>query len=118
MSIAETKAALASAIGTVSGLKGYASKPRTLKQGDAFVRWRGWARGDGPAGSSFFSVFSVIVVLPQSGEEAADDFAYDKADLIEAALMPVMFIDTIEPTNLPADDGGDMYTLTVTGRAE
>lgn len=122
MSIAEKKLELRAALNTVPGLTGYTSKPKAPKAGDAFVRWQGWDRsGDGPAGTTFTATYAVIVVLPQGSEEAADDWAYDHADVLADALQPLMYIDSIVPSLLPVEatrPGGGMYALTITGRTE
>lgn len=122
MTILETKQALAVALNTVPGVSGYTKRPATLKPGDAFVRWGGWERaGDGPAAAAFTSTYNVVVVLPQGSEEAADAWAYERADVLADALKPLMFIDSIVPSLLPVEasrPGGGMYALTITGRTE
>ncbi len=116
MSIAATKAALAAAVSAVAGVTGYPSRPRTLRPGDAFVRWGGWERADGAA---YLSTFHVVLVLPQGSEDAADRFAYDRADQLESALRPIMFVDSFTPTELPAEgQQRGMFALTITGRTE
>lgn len=114
MSIADTKQALADAVTGVAGLKCYPSRPKSLKAGDAFVRWAGWQRADGTA---YEATYSVIVVLPQTSEDAADNFAYDHADALEVALRPVMFVDSFAPSLLAAETG-EMFALMITGRTE
>lgn len=116
MTIADTKEALAAALGEVDGITAYAVRPTVLTPGDAFIRWRGWARADGQV---FQATYAVVIVLPPGDEAAADAWAYEHADLIADALQPVMYVEAIEPSLLPAEGSArGMYTLTVTGRSE
>lgn len=116
MTIAEKKAEIAAAVRDVVGVTGYATQPAVLSEYDAFVRWRGWARRDGAV---FESTYAVIIVLPQQDEAAADAWAYGNADLLTDALAPVLYVDAIEPTLLPAEGSPrGLYTLTITGRSE
>jgi hypothetical protein len=116
MTIAEKKTEIAGALTGVAGVTAYATKPAVLMPGDAFVRWRGWTRGPGQA---FESTYAVAIVLPQQDEEAADAWAYENADLLAGALLPVLFVDAIEPSLLPAEGSPrGLFTLTITGRSE
>lgn len=119
MTIEDDKSAIAAAVGAVAGVTGYASRPKVLKAGDAFIRWRGWSRDNGPAGAAFQSTFAVIIVVPQGTEDAADGWIYAHADLLEDALRPVMFVDSFEPGLLPVEGSAKgLYTLVITGRSE
>lgn len=116
MSIAATKQQIADAVTGVAGITCFPSKPTILQAGDAFVRWGGWERADGAA---YVATYRVIVVLPQTSEDAADEFAYAHADALEDALRPLMFVDSILPTELPAEgQGRGLLTLTISGRTE
>lgn len=114
MSIAETKAEIVAALAGVDGVTAYADKPNVLAPGDAFVRFRGWARA---AGQAFDSTYAVIVVLPQLSEADADAWVYEHADLLTDALRPVLYVESIEPSLLPAESKS-LFTLTITGRTE
>lgn len=120
MTIADTKEALAAALNGLAGVKAYPSKPATLEAGDAFVRWGGWARADGDASAAFEATYTVVVVLPQGSEEAADSWAYDHADVLTDALQPLMYVDSVQPSLLAVEGSkpGGMYSLTITGRTE
>lgn len=118
MTIAETKAELAAAVNTVAGLDCYTERPTLLNPGTAFVRWAGWARDE--TSNAFTARYSVIVVLPQENEAAADAEAYRLADLLGDALQPVLFVDEFVPSLLAAQGSarGGLFTLTITGRTE
>lgn len=109
-----TKEAIAAALAGVAGVTGYAAKPTILATGDAFIRWGGWARLNG----FLVATYRVIIVTPQ-GEADADAWIYEHADLLVDALQPVLYVDSVEPTLLPAEGSqGGLFTVTITGRTE
>lgn len=113
MSNATTRAALAAALSTVSGVTGYAQRPKVFKAGDAWPQWRGSERADS---IGFYETWNVLVVLP-ADETTADSYADVNQAALLNALRPVLFIDSFAPATLPAD-GNDMYALLITGRTE
>lgn len=113
MSNASTRAAIAVALSTVSGVTGYPRRPVAAKVGDGWPQWGGSER-DG--GQSFAETWNVLVVLPPD-ETSADVFADSHQDALIAALRPVLFVTSFAPANYKADDG-DVYALLITGRSE
>jgi hypothetical protein len=112
----DTKTAIAAALSTVEGVTGYPSRPRSLKPGDAFVRWAGWTRADGTA---YMSVFNITLILPQLSEDAADAEAYRIADQLGDVLQPLLFVDSFTPSLVPVDGAQrGLFALTISGRTE
>lgn len=113
--ITDQKAAIAAALDGVAGLKAFATKPALLKAGTAYVRWRGWERSEG----AFVSTWAVVIVLPQQDEESADGWIYAQADVLEAALQPVMYVDSFQPATIPAEgQSRGLFALQINGRSE
>lgn len=113
MSNATTRAALAAALSTVSGITGYALRPKVLRAGDAWPQWRGSERDDT---IGFVETWNVLVVLP-SDETTADSYADTNQAALLDALRPVMFVASFAPTLFTAE-GNDVYALLITGRTE
>lgn len=114
MSHADTRAALAAAINTIDGLKGYAHRPTVFKAGDAWPQWRGGERAD--VGFVFSNTWVVIVVVP-TDERTADEWSDVYGDDVCGALEPVMYVESQMPIEVPAE-GGAMLALAFTGRSE
>lgn len=113
MSNDTTRAAIAAALSTVSGVTGYPRRPGTFKPGDGWPQWAGSER-DG--GRGFAESWHVLIVLP-AAETDADRFADTHQAALVTALEPVMFIDSFAPANF-AGDGGDILALLINGRSE
>ena len=112
MSNDATRAALAVALSTVSGVTGYPRRPKVFKPGDAWPQWAGSERTDG---RSFLESWNILVVLP-ADEPSADVFADTRQAALLAALSPVVFVDSFAPANIQAE--GDVLGLLITGRSE
>jgi hypothetical protein len=115
MSNATTRAAVAAAMSTVPGVKGYAHRPATPRPGDAWPQWSGGTRDDQSIG--FLETWRVLVVTDQGAAGDADAFLDAKGDAVLAALAPVLFVDSYTPATL-ATEAGDLYALMITGRTE
>ena len=116
MSNAETRQAIAEAMTTVAGITGYPTTPSTPRVGDAWPQWRGAERA---GGSAYTNTWNVLVVLPQDDEVTADGFADTHFDDIHDALEPVLFIDGMQPAEIPvSDQSRPMLALLITGRSE
>ncbi len=114
MSNADTRVEIATALSTVAGINGHRVRPSTLNDGDAWPQWRGAI----PRAHAYLNTWAIMIVMPQSDDIAADQFADDHlADLLDA-LREVIFVDSIEPAVLNAGQQGDMYALMITGRSE
>lgn len=111
MSNADTRAAIAAALSTVTDVTGYERRPRSFKSGDAWPLWRGAERGDA---SMYVNTWQVIVVLPVT-EEKADEWADSHGYAIADALP--LFVDSMVPSLLPAEGDG-IPALLITGRVE
>lgn len=113
MSNATTRAAIAAAVSTIDGLKGYAKRPDSIASGDAWPRWRGAQRGEQRL---FVNTWSVVVALP-ADEDIADDWADQYGEQLVDALSPVLYVTDIDPAVLPMG-GTDTLALQITGIAE
>lgn len=113
MSNADTRAALAAALSTVDGVTGYARRPNVTKPGDAWPMWRGSERADG---WGYLETWAVVIVLP-GAEDTADAFADEHQAALDAALRPVLHVDSFAPATLPSS-AGDLFALMITGRSE
>lgn len=113
MSNADTRQEFATALSTVAGIHGHASKPSTLNEGDAWPQWRGSTPHAGAAENRW----AVLIVLPQSDDINADAFIDSHGQALMDALRPVMFIDSIDPATI-GPDNSPMYALLITGRCE
>lgn len=114
MSNAQARFDLASAVGTVEGIKGYARRPRAPKAGDAWPQWGGAERVDG---LEFVQTWRIMVVLDQGTAENADAAADRWGDAIADALTPYLFVSAMAPATLAAE-GTELYALMITGRSE
>lgn len=111
---ADTRAAIAAALSTVADVNGYPKRPTVMKAGDGWPQWRGNERA---GGFGFVETWVVLIVMPQSDEFTADEFADSHGEALLAALRPVMFVAGMQPATVPAA-GNDMYALMITGRVE
>jgi hypothetical protein len=115
MSNQQTRAAIAAAMSTVAGIKGYAQRPTAPRAGDAWPQWSGGQRDDESIG--FLETWRVLVVTDQGAAGDADQFLDAKGDAVLAALASVLFVDSYTPATL-ATETGDLYALMITGRTE
>lgn len=113
MSNAQTRQAIADALSTVDGIKGYPAKPSALNEGDAWPQWRGGV----PHAGAVENTWAVLVVLPQADDITADTYADAKGEALLEALRPVLFIDSLAPASL-GPDTSPIYALLITGRSE
>jgi hypothetical protein len=115
MSNANTRNAIAAAMGSVPGIKGYAHRPNGPRAGDAWPQWGGGQRDDQSVG--FLETWRVMVVTDQGAAYDADQFLDEKGDAVLAALATILFVDSYAPAKLETETG-DMYALMITGRTE
>lgn len=113
MSLTGDRAAIAAALSTVEGVTGHEYRPSTAKAGDAWPLWGGSERADA---QNFFVTWRVIVVTPQD-ERAASDWVDARTDEFVDALLPVGYVDRIEPVAV-ATGGGDQKAIQITMRSE
>lgn len=116
MSNADVRQAIADAVSTVSGLTGYAQRPPSAREGDAWPQWRG---GERAAGREFLQTWAVMLLLPQSQEVLADEWA-DRygPDLVDALQgADALFVTRIDPATVRLETG-DAYALMITGVRE
>lgn len=113
MSLVGDRQAIAAALSTATGVKGYAKRPTSTKPGDGWPLLSALDRADG---LSFTVSWRVLVILPQDEVAASDWIDTHHEDLVDA-LEPVGFVDRLEPVKL--DTGaGDQYALQITMRSE
>jgi hypothetical protein len=108
-----TRTAIAAALTTVTGVKGYAWRPRAFKAGDAWPLLGETSRGPGRSWQVDWKVF---VVLGNDEKAAADKADALLPDLC-AALDPVAFVDTATPITITTD-AGELYALELRARSE
>lgn len=113
MSIVGDRAAIAAALSTADGVKGYAYRPNATKPGDAWPMLSSLDRADG---LSFTATWRVLVILP-GDEVAASEWIDAHHEQLVDALLNVGFVDTIAPVKLDSS-GGDQYALQITMRSE
>lgn len=111
--VATDRAAIAAALSTVTGVKGYQYRPPTPKPGDA---WPTLPTLDRQADLIWRPTWTVVVFLPQD-ERAASDWLDAHFDAIVGALQTgPIYPETAEP-GLMNTGAGDMYVLEITGRS-
>lgn len=116
MSRQDTRAEIAQALSAVTGVHGFAARPSVMSSGDGWPQWRG---SQFAGGHSFADTWVILVVMPSADDVTADRFADQHAEAIIDALRPIVFIDSVEPAEIPADGkGGALRALAFTGRSE
>lgn len=113
MSLAGQRTQIAAALSTVTDVRGHEYRPTTPRPGDAWPLLSSLDRADGLA---FEVTWRVIVLLPQD-ERGASDWLDAHHEALVDGLLPVGFVDRIEPVTLPVN-GGDQYALQITMRGE
>lgn len=111
----DTRAAFAAALATVDGIQGYANRPDSIADGDAWPQWRGseaknaWVQLD---------TWVVFVALPNA-DITADAYADLHVQAIIDALVEndVMYCDSVQP-GVMASEAGDIKVLLINGRSE
>lgn len=111
--LSTARARLSAALSTVTGTKGFPTRPPAPKEGDAWPILSELERGPGAA---FMIHWVVRVVLPPD-EIKASQWIDDHLDLLYDGLEPVAFVDGFRPVLLPTA-GGDQYALEITLRSE
>lgn len=113
MSIVGDRAAIAAALSTVTGVKGYEYRPTSTKPGDG---WPMLSLLERAGGRSFTVTWRVLVMLP-GDEVAASQWIDAHHEQLVDGLLDVGFVDSIAPVKL--DSGaGDQYALQITMRSE
>ncbi len=114
MSNVGIRALLAAAASEVPGVSGFPTMPDGVTEGAAWPQWRGLSTDNEQAGltNSWSVVFAV-----GSDYEAVDAWIDEHLDAVWDAIQPVMFIDSIEPTQITTGTAG-LVGLTVTGHRE
>lgn len=109
-----TREDVAAALSTVAGVTGYAYKPAVTNVGDAWPLLNGWERAaDVPL---FLMTRRINVVLP-ADEVAASEWIDAKWEALVDALLPVGYVERIEPINL-GSESQPVYGLQILMRSE
>lgn len=91
------RAAIATAVSTVDGVKCYPLKPTARTQaGDAWVKWNGSAR---IAPGAIETSWQVIVLLPQD-DKAGDEWRAAREWALIDALDSVLYVNGMEPGSI------------------
>jgi hypothetical protein len=83
---------MAAALSTVTGVKGYAIRPKAPKQGDAWLKRQ---TSQHVAPGAWETAWQVVLLAP-TDEAAQDSFIEGLRDDLADALAPYAFIDTID----------------------
>lgn len=113
MSLVGDRQAIADALSTAPGVKGYAYRPTSTKPGDG---WPLLSSLDRAAGLAFTVTWRVLIILP-GDEVAASEWIDAHHEQLVDALEPVGFVDTVAPVKLESG-AGDQYALQMTMRGE
>jgi hypothetical protein len=111
---AVTRDAIADALSTVDGVRGYAKKPTVPVRGNAWPVLGPLERGPGDAWSA---TWQVLVVLDQDEARAVDEIDALLPDLVDA-LDGVLFLTGAEPVPLELRNGGVLFCLQLEGISE
>lgn len=111
---ANTRAEIATALSTVSGVTGHALRPSVLGEGDAWPILSAIVRSE--YGNAWAGSWRVLVLLP-ADEATAVTRTDDLFDDITDALAPLMAVDLVEPVLLQTE-AGDRPALQFSGRSE
>lgn len=114
MSNADVRQEIADAVSTISGLTGYARRPAAAREGDAWPQWRGAERADGQA---VLQTWVVLILLPQSNESLADEWADRYGPELMDALREALFVTRLDPATVRLENN-DAYALMITGVRE
>ena len=113
MSIAEGRKAIATALSSVAGVKGYEYRPTTPRPGDA---WPTLPTLELHSGLMWQAEWTVIVFLPQD-ERGASEWIDAHFEDVAAALRGPGLATTAQPA-LMATGAGDQYVLEITMKSE
>lgn len=113
MSNADTRAAIAAAANTVTGVHVHAVKPTAPGPGDGWLRWRGAERADGFVFMNTWQLLVVVAADDEKSNEQSDQLGYALA----SALEPVIFVDSLEAVGI-ATSAGQLRGLEIIGRSE
>ena len=113
MSLTGDRDAIAAALSGVPGVTGYPYRPSTPRAGDA---WPLLGAIDRAEAMTFYVNWRILVFLPQS-ERGASDFIDARWEDLVDALLPVGFVERIEPVALgPA--GAEQFAAQILMRSE
>jgi hypothetical protein len=108
-----TRAAIAAALSTVSGVRGSAYQPKTVRTGQAWPEFVGATRGPGDAWEATWRVMVVLSADPTKASQQIDTLS----PLLVDALDPLIFTDAIDVGTLTTS-GGETTVIQITGRGE
>lgn len=114
MSLTGDRAAIAAALSTATGVTGYVYRPGTPKTGDAWPLLGGLENAGNA--TTFAVTWRVYVYLPQDERSASEWIDTHHEDLVDA-LLPVGFVDRIEPVNIGTEQA-PVSALLLTMRGE
>jgi hypothetical protein len=108
-----TRATLAAALNTVSGVKGYAYRPTAPRAGDA---WPQVATADRAVADAWSISWRILLVLPP--DEKGASILFDiVVPLLVDALDPVAYVDSVTPIVLTTS-AGDLNAIEIRARGE
>lgn len=114
MSLVGDRADIAAALSTATGVTGYVYRPTAPKTGDAWPLLSS-LESAGTA-TTFLTNWRVIVYLPQDERSASEWIDTHHENLVDA-LLPVGFVDRIEPANIGTEQA-PVSGLLITMRGE
>lgn len=108
-----TRADIAAALSTITGVSGSEYRPSVLGSGVAWAQMAAWDRD---AGQAFIRTWNIFIVLPADERQAAQ-WLDANLDAVADALRADVFVDRVEPVTLPADSGS-LFAALITARSE
>jgi hypothetical protein len=111
-----TRAEIAAALSTVSGVKCSAFRPRSLSKGSSWPQGPALDRVDL---INFQQTWQVYIILPTGDEAASRWWDANVQDVINA-ISPVAYVDRLEPVLVPnGDTATDLIpAMLITARSE
>jgi hypothetical protein len=108
-----TRQTIADALSTVSGVHGYAKRPKAVKAGDAWPLVDQLTRGPGQA---FETTWRIAVLIGPDEVTAIDQFD-TLIPAIADALVHVAYVDLARPISIQTE-AGDLFGCEVQARSE
>lgn len=98
------------------GLAASDYRPEPGGEGNAWAQPGSWDNPGGQPNGVFEATWLVFIIVPQD-EQAAAVWWDEHAATVSGALLPLVFIDRVEPVVFETQ-AGDLFAVQITGRSE